>query len=142
MGELSPLAFPSTAPREFRFALAGATLYLPTRRRLPARAAISFLDVTGEQGRHPAAPLSRSATSTRDEIVFAQAATGALAADALELPSTLGALERRMVLAQLVLKWATSPEMRTAEGVPLGGQPRQRRLIGRWPTIWRGSWMT
>src|SRR5712692_2052678 len=43
-----------------------------------------------------------------DEIAFAQAAPGALAADALQLPDALGAFERRMLLAQLVLKWAAS----------------------------------
>ncbi len=41
-----------------------------------------------------------------DEIAFAEAATGALAADALDLPPALGGLERRLLLAQLVLKWA------------------------------------
>src|SRR6266508_3984883 len=49
-----------------------------------------------------------------DEIVFAQAATGALARDALELPPALGGLERRLLLTKLVLKWAQrlAPEQR------------------------------
>ena len=40
-----------------------------------------------------------------DEVAFAQAATGASAAT-LDLPRELGGLEQRMLLAQLVLKWA------------------------------------
>src|SRR5215470_12222531 len=43
-----------------------------------------------------------------DEVVFAQAATGASGAAALDLPRPLGGLERRMLLAQLVLKWTGS----------------------------------
>src|SRR5262249_45372838 len=41
-----------------------------------------------------------------DEIAFAEAAAGELAAEALELREELGGLERRMVLAELILKWA------------------------------------
>ena len=48
-----------------------------------------------------------------DEIAFAQAATGALAADALDLPPALGGLERRLLLTQLVLQ--------------MGGRHRARR---------------
>jgi ATP-dependent helicase/nuclease subunit B len=86
------------------FALAGATLYLPTRRacRLTRD---RFLEVTGDS----AAILPRIVAVgdiDEDEIVFAQAATGTLAGDALELPPTIGSLERRLLLAQLVLKWA------------------------------------
>jgi ATP-dependent helicase/nuclease subunit B len=98
-------------------ALAGATLYLPTRRACRLARDL-FLDVTGDA----AAILPRIVAIgdlDEDEIAFAQAATGALAADALELPPVLGGLERRLLLAQFVLKWASSPEMRTAEGVPL-----------------------
>ena len=42
-----------------------------------------------------------------DEIAFAEAATGAIATEALDLPPPLGGLERRLLLAQLVLKWAS-----------------------------------
>src|SRR5216684_5337862 len=106
-GELVP-GFPAAGDP---LALAAATLYLPTRRACRLARDL-FLDVT----KTSAAILPRIVAIgdlDEDEIIFAQAATDALAADALELPSTLGALERRMVLAQLVLKWATSPEMRT-----------------------------
>jgi ATP-dependent helicase/nuclease subunit B len=98
-------------------ALAGATLYLPTRRACRL-ARDRFLDETGGN----AAILPRIVAIgdlDEDEIAFAQAATGDLAAEALDLPPALGGLERRMLLAQFVLQWAKSPEMRTAEGVRL-----------------------
>src|SRR6266852_5404593 len=85
-------------------ALAGATLYLPTRRACRLARDL-FLDVT--EGSAAILPrIVAIGDLDEDEIAFAQAATGALAADALALPPTLGALERRMLLAQLVLKWA------------------------------------
>jgi ATP-dependent helicase/nuclease subunit B len=98
-------------------ALAGATLYLPTRRACRLARDL-FLDVTGGS----AAILPRIVAIgdlDEDEIAFAQAAAGALAAEALDLPPALGGLERRMLLTQFVQRWAASPEMRTAEGVPL-----------------------
>src|SRR5580693_5377630 len=39
-----------------------------------------------------------------DEIAFAEAATGELAAEALALPETLDGLERRLLLTQLIVK--------------------------------------
>ena len=87
-------------------ALAAATLYLPTRRAC-RYARDAFLDVT----KGSAAILPRIVAVgdlDEDEIVFAQAATGALAADALDLAPALGGLERRLLLAQLVLEWAAS----------------------------------
>src|SRR5262245_47926845 len=85
-------------------ALADATLYLPTRRACRLARDL-FLDVTKES----AAILPRIIAIgdvDEDEIAFAEAATRALAADALALPPALGGLERRLLLAQLVLKWA------------------------------------
>jgi ATP-dependent helicase/nuclease subunit B len=41
-----------------------------------------------------------------DELAFAEAATGRNAEAALDLPQPLGGLERRLLLAQLVLRWA------------------------------------
>jgi ATP-dependent helicase/nuclease subunit B len=85
-------------------ALAAATLYLPTRRAC-RYARDAFLDVT----ERTAAILPRIVAIgdvDEDEIVFAQAASGALAADALDLLPALGGLERRTLLAQLVLQWA------------------------------------
>jgi len=87
-------------------ALAGATLYLPTRRACRLVRDV-FLDVTGAG----AAILPRIVPIgdvDEDEIAFAQAASGALAGTALDLPTAIGGLERRMLLAQLVLKWAGS----------------------------------
>src|ERR1043166_2117606 len=98
-GELVP-GFPAAGGP---LALAAATLYLPTRRACRLARDL-FLDVT----KTSAAILPRIVAIgdlDEDEIIFAQAATGALAADALALPPAIGALERRMLLAQLVLRW-------------------------------------
>jgi ATP-dependent helicase/nuclease subunit B len=87
-------------------ALASATLYLPTRRACRLMRD-SFLAAPGCN----AAILPRIVAIgdvDEDEIVFAQAATSDLAAAALELPPSLGGLERRMLLAQLVLRWAAT----------------------------------
>jgi ATP-dependent helicase/nuclease subunit B len=84
-------------------ALADATLYLPTRRACRLAREV-FLEVT----KTDAAVLPRIVAIgdiDEDEIVFAEAATGALARDALELPPALGGLERRLLLTKLVLKW-------------------------------------
>src|SRR5260221_6076903 len=99
-GTLVP-GFPAT-----RDPLAHATLYLPTRRACRLARDL-FLDVTKES----AAILPRIIAIgdvDEDEIAFAEAATGALAADALALAPPLGGLERRLLLARLVLKWAAS----------------------------------
>jgi len=99
-GTLVP-GFPATRDP---LALAGATLYLPTRRACRLARDL-FLDVTKES----AAILPRIVAIgdvDEDEIAFAEAATGALAAEALALPPALGGLERRLLLARLVLRWA------------------------------------
>jgi ATP-dependent helicase/nuclease subunit B len=98
-------------------ALAQATLYLPTRRAC-RRAREIFLQVSGGD----AAILPRIAAIgdvDEDEIVFADAATGALAQAALDLPPTIAALERRLLLAELIAKWASSRALQGAEGTPL-----------------------
>src|SRR5262245_53252928 len=80
-------------------ALATATIYLPTQRACRLMRD-RFLDAAEAS----AAILPRIVALgdvDEDEIVFAQAATGALA-----LPLALSSFERRMLLAQLVLKWA------------------------------------
>ncbi|TMK09849.1 MAG: double-strand break repair protein AddB, partial [Alphaproteobacteria bacterium] len=99
-GTLVP-GFPATRDP---LALAHATLYLPTRRACRLARDL-FLDVTQER----AAILPRIVAIgdvDEDEIAFAEAATGALAAEALALPPALGGLERRLLLARLVLRWA------------------------------------
>ena len=100
--------------------LAATTLYLPTRRacRLMRDA---FLDVL----KTDAAILPRIVALgdiDEDEIAFAEAATGDLAADALALPPALGGLERRLLLTELVTKWASSPSLHGASGSPLVAQ--------------------
>src|ERR1700677_667462 len=101
-------------------AWAAATLYLPTRRacRLAREA---FLEAT----KTDAAILPRIVALgdiDEDEIAFAEAATGELAADALALPPALGGLERRLLLTQLITKWARSPSLHGASGSPLVAQ--------------------
>jgi ATP-dependent helicase/nuclease subunit B len=100
--------------------LAATTLYLPTRRacRLMRDA---FLDVL----KTDAAILPRIVALgdiDEDEIAFAEAATGGLTADALALPPALGGLERRLLLTELVAKWASSPSLHGASGSPLVAQ--------------------
>src|SRR5437870_10833313 len=89
-------------------ALADATLYLPTRRACRLARDL-FLDVTGTE----AAILPRIVPIgdiDEDEIVFGQTATGAVAAEALDLPPALGGLERRLLLARLIAHWAATPQ--------------------------------
>jgi ATP-dependent helicase/nuclease subunit B len=101
-------------------ALAAATLYLPTRRacRLARDAFLGTLNIE-------AAILPRIVALgdiDEDEIAFAEAASGGIAADALNLPPALGTLERRLLLAQLVGKWADSLELHGTSGAPLVAQ--------------------
>ncbi len=98
-------------------ALAAVTLYLPTRRACRL-ARDTFLDVLNID----AAILPRIVAIgdiDEDEIAFAEAAAGALAAEALDLPPALGGLERRLLLTRLITKWAKAPAVRGSEGTPL-----------------------
>src|SRR5580658_7631785 len=100
--------------------LAAATLYLPTRRACRL-ARDAFLDVLKDD----AAILPRIVAIgdiDEDEIAFAQAATGDIAADALALPEAVGPVERRLLLTQLITTWATSPELHGLSGAPLVAQ--------------------
>src|SRR5580693_1260724 len=101
-------------------ALASATLYLPTRRACRL-ARDAFLEVLKDD----AAILPHIVAIgdiDEDEIAFAEAATGDIAAEALTLPEALGGMERRLLLAQLIGKWATSPELHGLSGAPLIAQ--------------------
>src|SRR5215468_2109253 len=83
---------------------ADATIFLPTRRACRL-ARDAFLQVLGVG----AALLPRIVPVgdiDEDELIFADMATGDVAFDALALPPALGGLERRFLLARLVLKWA------------------------------------
>ncbi len=96
--------------------LARATLYLPTRRagRLAREV---FLDRLGEAALLPR--IVALGDVDEDEVAFAEAATGELAEAVLSLPEAIKPLERRLLLSELILKWANSPEVRTAQGAPL-----------------------
>jgi ATP-dependent helicase/nuclease subunit B len=86
------------------FDYADVTIFLPTRRACRL-ARDAFLPVLGVE----AAVLPRIVPIgdvDEDELVFAEMATGDLAAEALALPPALGPLERRFLLAQLVRRWA------------------------------------
>ncbi len=101
-------------------ALAAVTLYLPTRRACRLARDV-FLDVLNAD----AAILPRIVAIgdiDEDEIAFAEAASGAIAADALALPPALGGLERRLLLTQMVGKWAAAPAVRGVSGTPLVAQ--------------------
>ncbi len=101
-------------------ALASATLYLPTRRACRL-ARDTFLDALKDD----AAILPRIVAIgdiDEDEIAFAEAATGELAADALALPEALDGQERRLLLTQLIVKWANSPDLHGQSGTPLVAQ--------------------
>jgi len=94
-------------------ALASATLYLPTRRACRLARDV-FLDVL----KIDAAVLPRIqplGDLDEDEIAFAEATTGSVAAAALALQPSLGGLTRRMLLARLVLKWAERLRPRAGE---------------------------
>jgi ATP-dependent helicase/nuclease subunit B len=106
-------------------ALAPMTLYLPTRRacRLARDAFLrdAFLDAMKDN----AAILPRIVAIgdiDEDEIAFVEAATGDIAAEALALPPALSALERRLMLSQLVVKWASTPGLHGVSGSPLVAQ--------------------
>jgi ATP-dependent helicase/nuclease subunit B len=98
-------------------ALAEATLYVPTRRA--ARLAREhFLDAIKAE----AAILPRIVAIgdvDEDEIAFAEAASGPIAGATLELPEALGGYQRRMVLAELILKWATARDTGGESGASL-----------------------
>src|ERR1700736_4690173 len=103
-GTLVPGFAPALMQPRDPLALASATIYLPTRRACRLAREV-FLDVSGME----AAILPRIVPIgdvDEDEILFAEAATGAVAAHALELPDALEGLERRLLLTRLVLAWA------------------------------------
>ena len=110
-------------------AFARVTLYLPTRRAFRL-ARDMFLAAVNQE----AAILPRIVAIgdvDEDEIAFADAATGAVAADALELPEALGGLERNALLARLILQWANSREMRGESGASLvANTPAAALLLG------------
>jgi ATP-dependent helicase/nuclease subunit B len=98
-------------------ALSAATLYLPTRRACRLARDL-FVDAAGRE----AAVLPRIrpiGDVDEDELAFADAASGVLAEAALDLSPALGPLQRRLLLARLVLQWAASADLHGAGGAPL-----------------------
>jgi ATP-dependent helicase/nuclease subunit B len=107
---------PGFSVRDDPAALASATIYLPTRRACRLAGDL-FLGVLGQD----AALLPRLSPIgdlDEDELVFAESA-GPLVAAALELPPALGALERQMLLAQLIMRWAQSADVGGEGHAPL-----------------------
>ena len=95
--------------------LARATLYLPTRRacRMARDAFLAAFD-----GQAVILPrIVALGDLDEDEIIFAEAATGELAANALSLPPAIGKLERKLLLTQLIVRWAAA--IRPELGAPL-----------------------
>jgi len=89
-------------------ALAQVTLYLPTRRA--CRLARDVFLKCGDAALLPRiVPIG---DVDEDELAFAEAAGGENVGAVLDLPPALGGLERKMLLAELIRKWAASPEMR------------------------------
>ena len=98
-------------------ALAGVTIYLPTRRacRLAHRMFLAVL-------KRDAAILPRIVPVgdvDEDELAFAEAAAGENAGAALDLPDALTGLSRTMPLAEIVLKWAQTVAAHDGGHAPL-----------------------
>src|SRR5471032_3171923 len=91
--------------------LAKATLYLPTRRACRLARDV-FLERIGDAAILP--HIVAIGDLDEDEIAFAQSATGELAETALALPNAIAPMERRLLLAQLIVAWAK--RIKSAEG--------------------------
>ena len=96
-------------------ALANATLFLPTRRAC-VLARDAFLDALGDNAAAVLPRIVPLGDIDEDELAFAEAANGEAG---LDVPEGIDLLERRLLLAQLILKWIASPGMRTESGQPL-----------------------
>jgi ATP-dependent helicase/nuclease subunit B len=93
-------------------ALADATLFLPTRRACALARDAFLAALPGAAVLPRIVPLGEI---EQDELIFASAVSG----EAIAIPDEIGPLERRLLLAQLILKWIASPAMRTPTGAPL-----------------------
>src|SRR5450830_665150 len=121
-GKLVP-GFPATRdPLE----LARATLYLPTRRACRLAREVFLARIDGDAAILPR--IVAIGDVDEDEIAFAEAATGELAEAALGLPPAIAPLERRLLLAELILKWANAPAVRGAQGAALIANTPQAAL--------------
>ncbi len=95
--------------------LARATLYLPTRRACRLARDAFLGELKGDAAILPR--ILAIGDLDEDEIVFAQAATAGLAETALVLPEAIAPLERRLLLAQIIAKWAVA--IKPEQGSPL-----------------------
>jgi ATP-dependent helicase/nuclease subunit B len=110
-GKLVP-GFPATRdPLE----LSKATLYLPTRRACRLARDVFLDELKGDAAILPR--IVALGDLDEDEIAFAEAATAELAEAALALPPAIAPLERKLLLAQLIVSWAE--RITPAEGAPL-----------------------
>jgi ATP-dependent helicase/nuclease subunit B len=96
--------------------LAQATIYLPTRRACRLAREV-FLEASSGGAVLPR--IAAIGDIDEDEILFADAATGAMAPHALDLPEAITPLERRLRLAGLISEWAKSQALHGAQGAPL-----------------------
>jgi ATP-dependent helicase/nuclease subunit B len=88
--------------------LGKATLYLPTRRACRLAREVFLDELKGDAAILPR--IVALGDLDEDEIAFAEAATGELAQAALALPAAIAPLERRLLLAQLIVEWASRIE--------------------------------
>jgi ATP-dependent helicase/nuclease subunit B len=110
-GKLVP-GFPATHdPLEF----SKVTLYLPTRRACRLARDVFLDELKGDAAILPR--IVALGDLNEDEIAFAEAATAELAETALLLPEAIAPLERKLLLAQLIVSWAE--RITPAEGAPL-----------------------
>jgi ATP-dependent helicase/nuclease subunit B len=95
--------------------LSRATLYLPTRRACRLARDV-FLDTP--EGKAAILPrIVALGDLDEDEIIFAEMATAELAEEALAIPRAIEPLQRRLLLTQLIVRWAAA--IRPDQGAPL-----------------------
>ena len=112
--------------------LSKATLYLPTRRACRLARDVFLDELEGDAAILPR--IVALGDLDEDEIAFAEAATGELAQAALTLPAAFDALERRLLLAELISKWASGDHAgprRAADRQYAGGRARRSPTISR-----------
>ena len=112
---------------------ASATLYLPTRRACRL-ARDAFLDELESRRRHPAAHRrARRPRRGRDRLRRSRHRR-ARATTRSTLPPAIGALERRLLLAELIAQWAAAHRARArraADRQYAGGRARRSPTISR-----------
>ena len=95
---------PDFQPPQIRSRYRARRCYLPTRRACRLARDVFLNTPDGNAAILPR--IVALGDLDEDEIIFAEAATGELAEDALAIAPAVGPLERRLMLAQLIAKWA------------------------------------